>query len=163
MPSSLPNRPAADTIFLQVANKLSYSVEDPHQSPPGEKMHTRRRILVVDDEPLIASLIADWLLELEYEVAGPVNNAPEALQIAEQTRLDAALLDVTLGTGDSFSLAEALLARGVPVAFITGHDARSMPAPFKSSPVLGKPFDFDALKALLDGIVASAGQVPPAE
>jgi CheY-like chemotaxis protein len=126
-------------------------------------MYTGRRILVVDDEPLIASLIADWLLELECEVAGPVDNAPDALQLAEQTRLDAALLDVTLGAGDSFALAEALLAKGVPVAFITGRDAHSLPEPYKRAPVLGKPFDFDAMKALLDGLLAIPGQVPPAE
>jgi DNA-binding response OmpR family regulator len=126
-------------------------------------MYTGRRVLVVDDEPLIASLIADWLLELECEVAGPVNNAPDALQIAERTRLDGALLDVTLGADDSFPLAEALLAKGVPVAFITGRDAQSLPNPYKSSPVLGKPFDFDALKALLDGLLDSPGQQAPAE
>ena len=126
-------------------------------------MHTGRRILVVDDEPLIASLIADWLLELEYEVAGPANNALEALQIAGQTRLDAALLDVTLGSGDSFSLAEALLAKGVAVAFMTGHDARNLPEKFKRTPVLGKPFDFEATKTVLDGMLGSAGPLPAAE
>jgi DNA-binding response OmpR family regulator len=115
----------------------------------------------VDDEPLISSMIADWLLELEYEVAGPVNNAPEALQLAELKPLDAALLDVTLGSGDSFSLAEALLAMGVAVAFITGRDAHSMPEKFKRAPLLGKPFDFEAMKVLLDGMLS--GTHPAAE
>jgi DNA-binding response OmpR family regulator len=122
-------------------------------------MYTGRRILIVDDEPLISSLIADWLLELECEVAGPVDNAPEALQIADRSRLDAALLDVTLGSGDSFSLAEALLAKGVAVAFITGRDAHSMPEKFKHAPLLGKPFDYEAMKALLDGMLSGP---PPA-
>jgi DNA-binding response OmpR family regulator len=126
-------------------------------------MYTGRRILVVDDEPLIASLIADWLLELEFEVAGPVNNAAEALQIADQTRLDAALLDVTLGSGDSFSLAETLLAKGVAVAFMTGHDARNLPEKFNGMPVLGKPFDSVAIKALLDGMLGSTGPLPAAK
>lgn len=123
-------------------------------------MYTGRRILVVDDEPLIASLIADWLLELEYEVAGPVSNDTEAQRIADQSHLDAALLDVTLGSGDSFSLAEALLAKGVAVAFMTGHDARNLPEKFKGTPVLGKPFDFEVMKALLDGMLGSAGPIP---
>jgi DNA-binding response OmpR family regulator len=122
-------------------------------------MYTGRRILVVDDEPLISSMIADWLLELEYDVAGPVNNAPDALHIAELKPLDAALLDVTLGAGDSFSLAEALLAKGVAVAFITGRDAHSMPDRFKQAPLLGKPFDFEAMKVLIEGMLSSR---PPA-
>jgi DNA-binding response OmpR family regulator len=125
-------------------------------------MYTGRRILIVDDEPLISSLIADWLLELNAEVAGPVDNAPEALQIADQSRLDAALLDVTLGSGDSFSLAEALLAKGVAVAFITGRDAHSMPEKFKQAPLLGKPFDYEAIKALIDGMLARSGPPPAA-
>ncbi len=126
-------------------------------------MSTTRRILVVDDEPLIASFIADWLIEMEYAVAGPVMSAPEALQLAEQTPIDAALLDVTLGSGDSFALAEALLAKGVAVAFITGRDAHSLPEKFRNTPILGKPFDFEAMKAMLDGMLGSAGAKPAAE
>jgi DNA-binding response OmpR family regulator len=106
-------------------------------------MYTGRRILVVEDEPLIATLIADWLLELDYEVAGTVN---------------AALLDVTLGADNSFSLADALLAKGVPVAFITGQDSHSMPERFRQAPVLGKPFDFEAMQALLSTLVKVRGQ-----
>jgi DNA-binding response OmpR family regulator len=114
------------------------------------------RILVVEDEPLIAGLIADWLVELEHEVAGSVNNAAAALQIANQTPPDAALLDVTLGSGDSFSLADELLAKGIPVAFITGHDTQSLPQRFRQAPMLGKPFDFDAMQSLLDRLVGPA-------
>ena len=123
-------------------------------------MSTARRILVVDDEPLIASFIADWLIELEYAIAGPVNSAPEALQLAEQTPIDAAFLDVTLGSGDSFELAETLLAKGVAVAFITGRDADSLPEKFRNTPVLSKPFDFEAMKALLDGMLGNADAKP---
>jgi DNA-binding response OmpR family regulator len=125
-------------------------------------MSSERRILVVDDEPLIASFIADWLIELEYTVAGPVNSAPEALQLAEQMPIDAAFLDVTLGSGDSFALAETLLAKGVAVAFITGRDAQSLPERLRGTPILGKPFDFEAMKALLDGMLAGTG-IKPAE
>jgi len=125
-------------------------------------MSSERRILVVDDEPLIASLVADWLVELEYAVAGPVSSAAEALQLAEQMPIDAAFLDVTLGSGDSFALAETLLAKGVAVAFITGRDAQSLPARLRGTPILGKPFDFEAMKVLLDGMLAGTG-VKPAE
>jgi DNA-binding response OmpR family regulator len=125
-------------------------------------MSTERRILVVDDEPLIASFVADWLVELKYAIAGPVNSAPEALQLAEQMPIDAAFLDVTLGSGDSFALAETLLAKGVAVAFITGRDAQSLPEKLRGTPILGKPFDFEAMKVLLDGMLAGSG-IKPAE
>jgi len=125
-------------------------------------MSSERRILVVDDEPLIASFIADWLVELEYAIAGPVYSAPEALQLAEQMPIDAAFLDVTLGSGDSFALAETLLAKGVAVAFITGRDAQSLPEKLRGTPILGKPFDFEAMKVLLDGMLAGSG-IKPAE
>jgi CheY-like chemotaxis protein len=116
-------------------------------------MYTARRILVVDDEPLIAALIADWLQELGCVVAGTVNNAAEALQIANEDPLDAALLDVSLRGGDSFSLADTLLAKGLPIAFITGRDSGGLPERFRQTPVLGKPFDFEAIRALLDRLV----------
>ena len=125
-------------------------------------MSSERRILVVDDEPLIASLVADWLIELEYAVAGPVNSAPEALQLADQMPIDAAFLDVTLGSGDSFALAETLLAKGVAFAFVTGRDAQGLPERLRGTPILGKPFDFEAMKVLLDGMLAGTG-IKPAE
>ena len=106
--------------------------------------------------------VADWLIELEYAVAGPVNSAPEARQLAEQTPIDAAFLDVTLESGDSFALAETLLAKGVAVAFITGRDADSLPEQLRGTPILSKPFDFEAMKALLDDMLGSAG-IKPAE
>lgn len=119
-------------------------------------MYTGRRILVVEDEPLIALLIADWLTELECEVAGTVNAVPAALQIAGRMSLDAALLDVNLGGDESFTLADTLLAANVPVAFITGRASQSLPERFRLAPVLHKPFDFEAMQRLLGGLLAPA-------
>lgn len=112
-------------------------------------MYTGRRVLVVEDEPLIAMLVGEWLVELECEVAGTVNSVPSALRIAEREPLHAALLDVNLGGQDSFGLADTLIAAKVPVAFMTGHDGRGIPERFASAPVLSKPFDFSAIETLL--------------
>ena len=112
-------------------------------------MYTGRRVLVVEDEPLIAMLVGDWLVELECEVAGTVNSVPSALRIVEREPLHAALLDVNLGGQDSFGLADALIAARVPVAFMTGQDGSSLPERFSSAPVLCKPFDFTAMEMLL--------------
>ncbi len=103
-------------------------------------------------------LVADWLLELECEVAGTVSSVEAARQIADKETLHAALLDVHLGGEDSFELADALMAANVPVAFITGRDSHSLPPRFKQAPVLCKPFDFSAIEQLLAGMLAPAGQ-----
>lgn len=118
-------------------------------------MYTGHKILVVEDEPLIALLIADWLQELQYEVAGTAATAVDALRIADKMPLDAALLDVNLGGDESFTLADALATRGITVAFITGRDANNLPERFKGAQVLAKPFEFTAIQAFLNRIVGS--------
>jgi CheY-like chemotaxis protein len=111
-------------------------------------MYSAPHILVVDDEPLVALLIADWLAELGYHVVGPISKAPEAMRLVEDARLDGALLDVNLGSGDSFTLADAVRAKGIPFAFITGNGADGLPQRFSGLPVLAKPFEFNAIEAL---------------
>lgn len=103
-------------------------------------------------------LVADWLLELECEVAGTASSVKAALEIAARETLHAALLDVHLGGEDSFQLADSLIAANVPVAFITGRDSHSLPPRFQQSPVLCKPFDFSAIERLLAGMLAPAGE-----
>jgi DNA-binding response OmpR family regulator len=106
------------------------------------------RILVVDDEVLIAEMLGDWLIDLGYEVAGPAYSVDRALAvIAQGDPLDGAILDVTLGGGDSYPIAEELRRRRVQFVFVTGHDA--LAPQFHGATTLTKPFDFDALKATL--------------
>jgi DNA-binding response OmpR family regulator len=119
-------------------------------------MYTGHRILIVEDEPLIALLIADWLQELQYEVAATVSCAADALRVAERLPLDAALLDVNLGGEESYSLADALRAKGVTVAFITGRDSKGLPERFREVEVLPKPFEFTAIQAFLNRLVGSS-------
>jgi DNA-binding response OmpR family regulator len=121
-------------------------------------MYTGRRVLVVEDEPLIAMLVGDWLIELQCEVAGTVSSVPAAMQIANRETLHAALLDVNLGGENSYSLADMLMAARVPVAFITGRDSSSLPERFRNAPVLCKPFDFTAIETLIHHLLAPAGE-----
>lgn len=65
---------------------------------------------------------------------------------------DGAILDVSLGGQTSFAVAQALSARGVPIAFATGHDGDALEPPFRNSPLLCKPFDFEAMKRAIDGM-----------
>jgi len=103
------------------------------------------RVLVLDDEPLIAMMIEDWLTELGHTVAGPAHNLASAMQLVEAGGIDAAFLDLTLGDGNSYGVAEALGAQSVPFAFMTGHGG-AVQAGFVDAPVLAKPFDFEAVR-----------------
>ena len=80
-----------------------------------------RRILVVEDEYLIAMEVKRWLLAGGAEVIGPVPSVDQALDLIENNSLDAAVLDVNLGNGDRvYLVADKLAALGVPYLFATG-------------------------------------------
>jgi DNA-binding response OmpR family regulator len=116
------------------------------------------KVLVVDDEPLIAMMVSDWLMELGCDAVGPAGRAEEAIPFIEAGNLDAVLLDVTLGTGDSFPIADAAMAKELPLAFVTGRSALDLPVRFKTVPVLMKPFQFEAVEALMAKLVKRAPQ-----
>ena len=111
-----------------------------------------RRILVVEDEYLIAADLGEALEECGALVVGPVPSVSAALRcIAEETALDGATLDVTLGQEKSYPVAEALRARGLPFVFLTGYGDRSLPDAFRDAPRCDKPFDLRALLRALFG------------
>jgi DNA-binding NtrC family response regulator len=79
------------------------------------------RVLVVEDEPLLAETISDLLMEAEGVPVGPAASIREARQLIKDSRsLDAALLDVNLGDGVVTPVLEALSARGVPTVVYSG-------------------------------------------
>jgi len=107
-------------------------------------MPSRPRVLVLEDEPLIAMMLEEWLAELGYEVVGPARTAAEAMELSRDPSLSAAILDVTVPDGNSLGVAEVLRARAIPFAFATGHgDSKH------GAPVLSKPYDFEAFRAML--------------
>jgi CheY-like chemotaxis protein len=108
------------------------------------------RVLVVEDESLIAMLVEDGLETLGYEVVGPVGTVDAALRIVEQTPFDLALLDINLGGKQSFPIAEALESRGIPYVFLTGYDRSSLPLAFQHRFGLQKPFRMSALQQALE-------------
>lgn len=112
-----------------------------------------RQVLVVEDEELVAMMLADMLTELSYGVLGPVGELTRALALAQEAPPDAALLDVSLHGVASFPLAEALQAKGVPFAFMTGYGERDFPPAFRQIPRLSKPFDLPELRRVLGGLL----------
>lgn len=98
------------------------------------------RILVVEDEMLIAVLIEQILQEFGCVVVGPVARLDVALQLASQEALDAAILDVAIRGGHVQPVAEQLLARGIPFVLASGYGDWSLPESLRNQPRLTKPF-----------------------
>lgn len=109
----------------------------------------RLRVLLVEDEGLVAMMLEDLLEDLGCEVAGSLASVGAALAWIEAGgSADVALLDVNLSGEPVFPVADALKARGVPYAFATGYDEGHDPR-FKDAPLLGKPIRQERLEALL--------------
>ena len=100
-----------------------------------------RRVLVVEDETMVAWLLEDMLADLGCAVVGPAAHVNQALAMLDAEAIDAAVLDVNLNGQNSYPVAAALAARGVPFVFSTGYNKDSLPNTNQSFPVLQKPFD----------------------
>jgi DNA-binding NarL/FixJ family response regulator len=109
------------------------------------------RVLVVEDEPVVAMCLEDILETLGCETVGPAGRLAEGLALAEQETLGAAILDINLAGERSIPIAETLRRRGVPFAFASGYGAP--PEGFETLPLIEKPYrqtDIDtALRAIL--------------
>jgi CheY-like chemotaxis protein len=108
-----------------------------------------KRVLVVEDESLIAMLVEGYLEELGCVVAGSAARLPDALAMAGVVEADLAVLDINLDGQLSYPVAERLRARGVRVVFATGYGVAGLPAALRGSPVLPKPFSLEQLDAAL--------------
>lgn len=111
-----------------------------------------KRLLIVEDEPLISSLLQDWLIELGFDVLGPAETVDAAFDLLQTTVPDAAILDVTLAQGTSYPLADALVLKSIPVAFATGHGSAGVHPRFTACPTLTKPYDFEGVQRLVSDL-----------
>jgi len=106
------------------------------------------RVLVVEDEALVGIMIQECLTEFGFQIVGPVCTASDALQAAKDGNFDAAILDINLGDGMVYQVAEILARRQVPFVFVTGYDADSVDSRFREIPVLQKPVEREMLQKL---------------
>jgi PAS domain S-box-containing protein len=116
------------------------------------------RVLLVEDEALVAMMVQDSLTEFGFQVIGPVSTASEALAAARDKLFDAAVLDINLGDDLVYTVAEILVKRGVPFVFVTGYDADSIDARFSGVPILQKPIEHEMLQRIF---VQDIGPVAP--
>jgi len=111
---------------------------------------TGRRVLVVEDESLVAMLLETILEDMECVPIGPASNVDEGQRLARDTEnLDAALLDVNVAGRQVFPVAEALKERGVPFIFSTGYGEGGLPDEWRGQATIQKPFTEAAIRDAL--------------
>ena len=120
------------------------------------------RVMVVEDELLIAMLIEDTLLDQGSIIVGPFTTVPEALQAAQDLPIDVAVLDVNLRGEKVYPVADALQARGVPFLLLSGYGDDAIPPNRPDWQACSKPFETgDLIARLAEQVRRGSGVARP--
>ncbi|HWJ73272.1 MAG TPA: response regulator [Kaistia sp.] len=98
------------------------------------------RLIIVEDEPIIAMMVEEMAIELGWHVEGLADCEAGAAALLNTLHPDLALLDINLGSDSGLRVAEICRGRGVPVVFMTGYPEAEIPPRCDNSPILLKPF-----------------------
>jgi len=116
-----------------------------------------RRVLIAEDEYLLASKMVEELAKLGVETIGPASTVKRALDLVEHCGpLDAAMLDIKLRNEMIFPVADALRARGVPFVFTSGYNQKIIPDRYKDVVRYEKPFDVAQIARVVAQISVSS-------
>jgi len=115
----------------------------------AERPLSGKRVLIVEDEALVAMLLEDMLAEIGCEVVGSVSRIEEGVASAGTVAADLAVLDVNVAGQPVFPVAEALSARGIPFVFATGYGPAGLPDEWKGRPTVQKPFSLAEVERCL--------------
>lgn len=118
-------------------------------------MSDSRSILIVEDEPLIAMMLEDFLDSLGHRVVATADTVAEALARAEEGGFDLAILDVHLKGEQAWPVADKLVEQGRPFVLATGGHIEPPPARHADAPVLAKPYTIDAIEPALEAACAA--------
>lgn len=116
----------------------------------------RGRVLLVEDEMMIAMMLEDVLEDLGYEVAGIAATVDAALHLIHTQSFEVAILDLNLSGASSLPVAEVLAQQGCPFILSTGYAATSLPEKFAPYPTLQKPYELATLQTLLSQLLSQA-------
>ena len=116
---------------------------------------TGLRVLVVEDEGIVALLLEDLLEDLGCELVSSVARVAEAREAFLTGRFNFAILDVNLGGDNSFDLARSLIARQIPFVFSTGYGNNSLPEDLGRQVLLTKPFAPEQLRLAIQQALQS--------
>lgn len=111
------------------------------------------RILLIEDEALVAMMITDMVEEFGHNVVATAARLADALKLAGEVDVDLAIVDLNLNGERTFPAAAVLKQRGVPIVFSTGYGADALGPDWAGSPVLAKPFQPNELERILANVV----------
>jgi CheY-like chemotaxis protein len=118
------------------------------------------RVLVVEDEALIAMLVEDMIHGSGGEMVGSASKLTDAVDLARRAEADVALLDLRLGSTSSYPVADVLRERGVPIVFTSGYGSAGLIQRFQDCPMLDKPFDQHSLEQAIGTALRSRAGSP---
>ena len=119
-------------------------------------MSDPRSILIVEDEPLIAMMLEDFIQSLGHEVTGNCDSVGTALKEIEKNEFDLAILDVNLKGESVWPVASALRGKGTPFVIATGGHVDPPPAEFASVPTIEKPYTIDRVTPIIEAVLAGS-------
>ncbi len=114
-----------------------------------------KRILVVEDEPIVAMAIEDILGDLGCEVAGSAHSLDQAMTFVEECSFDAAILDINLNGERSYPAARLLASKGIPFVFATGYVPETVEPDLAMAPMVEKPYKPAQIAEILRQILKS--------
>jgi CheY-like chemotaxis protein len=117
--------------------------------PQGDKT-ARARILIVEDDALVAMMLRGILDQMGCDIVGPAARIERALALAQAEEIDGALLDVNIAGAPVYPVADALGARGVPFLFLTAYGSPVLPERYRNRRTLTKPILEDRLRAAVE-------------
>lgn len=136
----IPREEQVEKARGEPSDNLIESGSRPEQSP------AQSRVMIVEDEALVAMMMEDFVEELGFSVCGPFSSLSAATVAARAGEFEAAVLDVNLGGELVYPIADILAERGVPFIFVTGYGPGLVESRFADVPVLQKPVQVGELK-----------------
>jgi PAS domain S-box-containing protein len=133
----------------------------PHRAPSSTSRLKDKRILIVEDEALIAMVLMDYLADAGALVIGPAHNFDSARALIDEGAFDAALLDANLSGRRVDALALALTQKQIPFAFVTGYGRDALPQAFQGAVAVDKPFTGDQIRGALEQLLRPDLKVVP--
>ncbi|MGI8612266.1 MAG: response regulator [Sphingomicrobium sp.] len=123
-------------------------MDEPRSDSPGAAL-AGRRVLVVEDSPVVADAADDMLQDMGCVVVGPATTMAAALQMAGEAQLDAAIVDINIRGDKAYPVLRILRDRSIPFLLTSGYADWSMPEDWQDQPRVAKPYSPNQLRESL--------------